>query len=151
MKKLIIILVAFAALTGTAAAARTSSTMTETQAEAYVARNVIYRHTKVIADLKAWVDTACAGVTDPRTADPQVWQQCSSARSQYNNARRPYRAQRVACRAASPSRDSYHFTRFRCVALFVRSDFFGDPEIAGWGRGTLTVTGWNRAVWRWLP
>jgi hypothetical protein len=47
---------------------------------------------------------------------------------------------RVDCRGDSVSRDSYHFRRFRCRAWFRQ----------GWGDVRVTVTGKNRAVWRWL-
>jgi hypothetical protein len=47
----------------------------------------------------------------------------------------------VDCRGASPSRDAYHFSRFRCRAQFK----------VGWGNILITVTGRRTAVWRWLP
>ena len=151
MKKLIIILISFAALAGTASAA--TWTMTEVRAEAWASAHVTY------FDQDAWdqhvQDIELARVKAAMCKDPananfaaQGYSGCSIADSVYQGElTKPrsspdftYHPRRVDCRGASPSRDAYHFSRFRCRAQFK----------VGWGDILITVTGKNRAAWRWL-
>lgn len=75
--------------------------------------------------------------------------QCRSAKQQYNtelggwnsSGRGHYRPTRADCRGNSPSRDAYHFSRFRCRVQFT----------VGWANVMVTITGRNSAVWRWIP
>jgi cell wall-associated NlpC family hydrolase len=148
-KRIIIILVAFAALTGTASAA--TWTLTERQAESFVTRNVIVRDSEAIEEATFELKSAkqqlaiAEKIGEPAGISAGL-QQVGTAEAVLSDAKYGYRARRLTCRGDSPSRDAYRFSRFRCEALWV-----GKRDIAGWGRGTVTVVGKNRAVWRWLP
>jgi hypothetical protein len=156
MRKLTIFLFVVAGLLGTTTAASAARwTATEVQAEAWARGHVVYvDHAEIahenqqLADLKASRDQACTtavGAPPDSSADMQ----CRSAKQQYNaelggwnaSGRGHYRPASVDCRGASPSRDAYHFYRFRCRAQFT----------VGWGNILVTITGRNRTVWRWLP
>jgi hypothetical protein len=178
MKKLIILLVAFAALAGTASAA--TWTWTEVRAESWARKHVVYSLSKAeIAEAKqklaylksdydeakAVADRVEAQMLDCQTRNPdyQNTRACTAyiggwgaeldalahAERLYYDALREwnasghghYRPVGMDCRGASPSSDAYHFYRFRCRAQFT----------VGWGDILITITGKNRAVWRWLP
>jgi hypothetical protein len=151
MRKFIIILIAFGAIVGTAAAS--TWTATEVQAEAWARAHVVYvDHQEIaktkqeIADLKASRDQACAAAVGA-APDSDADMQCRTAKQEYNTAAGAwvsgnhgrYRPYQVDCRGASPSSDAYHFYRFRCRAQFT----------VGWANILVTITGRNSAVWRW--
>jgi hypothetical protein len=138
---------------GTQVAAAATPTMTELQAERFVARAVKYTDPEAQAEYKAdfayvldQYRQACVNADQTVIANRQ---RCSIAKSNLNNARDQgcgcvYRPTQIDCRGASTSRDAYHFTRIRCKAFFVNAN-----DIAGWGRGFVKPLGSNRASWTW--
>jgi hypothetical protein len=151
MKGFIVILAAVVALASATTAAATSWTWTETRAEAWV---TTYPHVSVF-DQDSWnahqddISTAryeAERCKDPAWAARDPWCPYADADLQKLIAapRSIYYAGavRADCRGASPSRDAYHFWRFRCRVWFDRM---------GWGDVRVTVTGRRTAVWRWLP
>ena len=145
MKKLTLTLAAFGCLAGTASAA--TWTATEVQAEAWARAHVVYvdqdeyeEHLNDVERARYSVEMYCNRVPVPADlcADAQKWYEAYKTEPSSRWRLRPYR---VDCRGASPSRDAYHFSRFRCRAQFK----------IGWGNILVTITGKNRAVWRWIP
>jgi hypothetical protein len=134
-------------LAGMAAAA--TWTWTEVKAESWAGAHVTY------FDEDAWLDhqqdielrrAKTVQCKDPASAHwaAQPYSGCATADQEYQAALTEPRSdyvlypRAVDCRGASPSRDAYHFWRFRCRAQFS----------VGWANVRVTVTGKNRAVWR---
>ncbi len=151
---IIAVVAAIMAMTTQVAAAATP-TMTELQAERFVARYVTYtdsdklaEYNQNVADAKAAYQRDCI---DLDQSDVFNRSKCSVAKSNLNGFRGRgcqchYVASRVDCRGASPSKDAYHFARLRCKALFV-SKPFDDAGIAGWGQGYVKPLSATRARW----
>ena len=162
---LIIITTALALALAASAAASGTWRVTEARAEQFVAGAVRYTDADAldaynarVANRRAALDEAKArldalGGVDASLKDSNWW----SARNAYVMARDQYgavvgtgcgcvyRPVRIDCRGASPSSDAYHFTRFRCQALF-RNQY---GQYAGWGRVILTVVG-SKIHWEWV-
>jgi hypothetical protein len=149
---------------GRAAEAKSHSswTFTVTQAETWIVRHVTYFDRDAANDfLEEWdyrhaaVEQYC-GRAAANPADMEADSQCRGEKQQFRSwlsgsgltiTKRPTpkqvgtaTAQGAVCRSDSPSRDSYHFSRFRCRVQFTD----------GYGIARLTVTGPRSAVWRWL-
>src|SRR5919204_712453 len=147
----IFVLTVVALALATPASAATHWTMTESQAESFVARHVVYRDVQAIGEAEATLEDAQQNLdraqsTGSPSAISSALDQVASAQSRYNAERAGYGATRVGCRGDSPSSDAYHFWRFRCNALFVNRK---SGVAAGWGSGIVKVVGRNRATWTW--
>ena len=129
--------------------------MTAVQAEAFVTRSVkgvdqasLAQYQQEVAREQALYQAACVTVDQTVVENRQ---HCSIVKQNLSNTRDAgcdcvYRATQVDCRGDSPSTDSYHFTRFRCKALFVTAA----GTVAGWRRGILKpVRPAGHAVWTW--
>jgi hypothetical protein len=142
------------AFTGIASAGRASAgttrwTITEVQAERWARQHVTYFDDDAWGEHVQAIENARAGVKECN--DYPDWKarfpfECAQDQREYDALNAMKRSdfilypRSVACRGNSPSRDAYHFWRFRCRAQFS----------VGYGNVSITVTGKNRAVWRWL-
>jgi hypothetical protein len=134
-------------LAGTATAA--TWTWTEVRAESWSRAHVTYFDDDAWGENVQYVENARAGVQECKDYPDSfkyMPHECEQRQRYYDAVSAKKRSdfilypRSVACRGASPSRDAYHFWRFRCRAQFD----------VGWGNVLVTVTGKNRASWRWL-
>jgi hypothetical protein len=138
---------------GTQTTAAASPTMTELQAERFMARAVKYTDVDAQAEYRgelAYVrdryQQACI-IADQTLVENR--QRCSISKANLTQTldlgcQCVYKPTQIDCRGASASRDAYHFTRLRCKALFVN-----DSDITGWRRGYVKPLSSLRASWSW--
>jgi hypothetical protein len=132
-------------------------TVTRAERAARLIRYVDDHEVKVARDNLAWVKKGCPTpqvVLDDagRPVDGPIKKGCTGAKQkrmiaentrELQVAQRGYAPSDVTCRSDSPSKDSYHFTRFRC-----RLTYDGpDPRVRG--TAVLVVKDTTRFVWWW--